>query len=91
MRIMCVSPTWVLYMDARMRKQVGLPDAGCLSGEAAGNGSQSGEIICQTNFYWSGTEFAPNTHNAWNVNLNNGNQNANNKNNNFAWAVRSGA
>ena len=46
----------------------------------------------QASFYWSGTEFAPNTNNAWNFNFNNGNQNANNKNNNnFAWAVHSGA
>jgi hypothetical protein len=41
--------------------------------------------------YWSGTEYAPNTHNAWNFNANNGNQNNDNKDNeNYAWAVRSG-
>ena len=45
----------------------------------------------QSYYYWSGTEYAPNTNNAWNFNTNNGNQNANNKNNEFyAWAVRSG-
>jgi len=75
-----------------MKTQVGLPDAGCLADEVAGDGSQSGEMNRQANFYWSGTEFAPNTNNAWNFNFNNGNQNANNKNNNnFAWAVHSGA
>ena len=79
-------------MGARMRKQVELPAAGCPSGEATGPGGQSGEINFQANNYWSGTEFAPNTNNAWNFNFNNGNQNANNKNNNnFAWAVHSGA
>jgi len=52
---------------------------------------KSGQANVQSNNYWSGTEFAPNTSNAWNFNFNNGNQNANNKNNNFfAWAVRSG-
>ena len=45
----------------------------------------------QSYVYWSGTEYAPNTNNAWNFNTNNGNQNNNNKNNAFyAWAVRSG-
>jgi len=45
----------------------------------------------QSSMYWSGTEYAPNTNNAWNFNTNNGNQNNNNKNNEFyAWAVRSG-
>ena len=34
-----------------------------------------------SNVYWTGTEYAPNTNNAWNFNTNNGNQNANNKNN----------
>ena len=41
--------------------------------------------------YWSGTEYAPNTNNAWNFNANDGNQNNDNKDNeNYAWAVRSG-
>ncbi len=45
----------------------------------------------QSYVYWSGTEYAPNTNNAWNFNTNNGNQNNNNKNNEFyAWAVRPG-
>ncbi|MGK2951033.1 MAG: Lcl domain-containing protein [Thiobacillus sp.] len=45
----------------------------------------------QANNYWSGTEYAPNTGNAWNFNFNNGNQNANNKNNGFyALAVSPG-
>ena len=52
---------------------------------------ESGQAIVQSNNYWSGTEYAPNTNNAWNFNTNNGNQNANNKNNNmFAMAVRPG-
>lgn len=52
---------------------------------------ESGRANVQSNNYWSGTEYAPNTNNAWNFNTNNGNQNANNKNNNmFAWAVRPG-
>jgi hypothetical protein len=45
----------------------------------------------QNDAYWSGSEYAPNTNNAWNFNTNNGNQNANNKNNElYAWAVRPG-
>jgi hypothetical protein len=45
----------------------------------------------QSNDYWSGLEYAPNTNNAWNFNTNNGNQNANNKNNQlYALAVRPG-
>ena len=41
--------------------------------------------------YWSGTEYAPNTNNAWNFNTNDGNQNNDDKNNEFfAWAVRPG-
>lgn len=53
--------------------------------------SESGQANVQSNNYWSGTEYAPNTNNAWNFNTNNGNQNANNKNNNFyALAVRPG-
>ena len=45
----------------------------------------------QSNNYWSGTEYAPNTNNAWNFNFNNGNQNNNNKNNSmYALAVRPG-
>jgi len=49
----------------------------------------SGQVIVQSNNYWSGSEL--NSSNAWNFNFNNGNQNNNDKNNNlFAWAVRSG-
>jgi hypothetical protein len=41
--------------------------------------------------YWSGTEYAPNTSNAWNFNFDDGNQNNDNKgNNNYALAVHSG-
>ncbi len=44
----------------------------------------------QSNNYWSGTSYANNTDNAWNVNMNNGNVNNNNKsNNNYVWPVRS--
>jgi hypothetical protein len=51
----------------------------------------SGQVNVQSNYYWSSTEYAPNTNNAWNFNMNNGNQNNNNKNNNnYAWAVHSG-
>lgn len=43
----------------------------------------------QSNYYWSGTTYANNTDNAWNVNMNNGNVNNNNKtNNNYVWPVR---
>jgi len=49
----------------------------------------SGQVIVQSNNYWSGSVL--NSSNAWNFNFNNGNQNNNDKNNNlFAWAVRSG-
>lgn len=42
--------------------------------------------------YWSGSSYANNSDNAWNVNFNNGNVNANNKtNNNYVRCVRSGA
>lgn len=45
----------------------------------------------QSYAYWSGTEYAPDTNNAWNFNTNNGNQSNTNKNNAlYAWAVRSG-
>ena len=54
-------------------------------------GGASGWTCVQSNDYWLGTEYAPNTNNAWNFNTNNGNQNANNKNNQFyALAVRPG-
>jgi len=54
-------------------------------------GGGSGWICVQSYDYWSGTEYAPNTNNAWNFNTNNGNQNANNKNNQlYAMAVRPG-
>ena len=44
----------------------------------------------QSNNYWSGTSYANNPNNAWNVNMNNGNANNNNKNNNnYVWPVRS--
>ena len=52
---------------------------------------RSGRVNVQPNNYWSGTEYAPATSNAWNFNFNNGNQNNNNKTNGFyAWAVRPG-
>jgi hypothetical protein len=52
---------------------------------------QSEQANVQSSNYWSATEYAPNTTNAWNFNFNNGNQNNNNKtNNNYAWAVHSG-
>jgi len=61
------------------------------AGGAAARQPSSGQVNVQSNNYWSGTEYAPNTNNAWNFNTNNGNQNNNNKNNEFyAWAVRSG-
>jgi len=45
----------------------------------------------QAYFYWSGTEFAPNTSSAWDFHFGLGNQGAVNKfNDSFAWAVRSG-
>ncbi len=45
----------------------------------------------QSVVYWSGTEYAPNTNNAWNFNTNDGNQNNANKNNAlYAVAVRPG-
>lgn len=48
------------------------------------------DIILADN-YWSGTEYSPNTNNAWNFNFNNGNQNNNDKNNNnYALAVLPG-
>ncbi|MSR09520.1 MAG: DUF1566 domain-containing protein, partial [Gammaproteobacteria bacterium] len=45
----------------------------------------------QPNVYWSGTEYAPNTYNAWSFNFVNGVQYENYKTSGFyAWAVRSG-
>ena len=48
--------------------------------------------MAQSDWYWSGTEVAPNPSNAWDFNTNNGNRNDNDKDNNndFAWAVRPG-
>jgi hypothetical protein len=54
-------------------------------------GGGSGWTRLQSNDYWSGTEYAPNTTNAWNFNTNNGNQNNDDKSNpNYAVAVRPG-
>ncbi len=51
--------------------------------------SERGQVIVQSNNYWSGVEL--NSSNALNFNFNNGNQNNNNKTNNlFALAVRPG-
>ena len=45
----------------------------------------------QSNDYWSGLEYAPNTSNAWNFNTNDGNQNNDDKSNAlYALAVRPG-
>lgn len=50
-----------------------------------------GWIYVQSNDYWSGTEYAPNSNNAWYFNTNVGNQNNDDKNNGlYALAVRSG-
>ena len=61
-------------------------------GNTAGSLTNTGPFgNVQSNNYWSATEYAPNTNNAWNFNMNNGNQNNNNKNNSFyGWAVQSG-
>jgi hypothetical protein len=57
---------------------------------ASGRGG-SGWIIVQSGNYWSGTEYAPNTNNAWNFNTDDGNQNNDDKDNAlFAVAVRAG-
>jgi hypothetical protein len=56
---------------------------------ALGRGSEW--TYAQSYAYWSGTEYAPDTNNAWNFNTNDGNQNNDNKNNElFAVAVRPG-
>jgi len=45
----------------------------------------------QSNFYWSGTEFAFDTSSAWGFYFNSGGQESHNKNNiHYAWAVRGG-
>jgi hypothetical protein len=46
----------------------------------------------QSLYYWSGTEYAPNTNNAWGFNTNNGRQRNTSKGpaEFYAWAVRSG-
>jgi|SaaInl8_200m_RNA_FD_contig_61_828936_length_1941_multi_5_in_0_out_0_1 hypothetical protein len=50
---------------------------------------QVGEQIAS--WYWSGTEYANNSDNAWNFNMNNGNQNNNHQNNSgYGLALRSG-
>ncbi len=65
--------------------------AGCVTGGVTFMPPLRGQVNVQSNNYWSATEYAPNTNNAWNFNMNNGNQNANNKNNSFyGWAVQSG-
>ena len=76
--------------------QAGVPVKGIarqwLGGSSADDkAGVSGWIWLQSNNYWSGTEYAPNSGNAWNFNTNNGNQNNNNKNNGlYAMAVRPG-
>jgi len=50
-----------------------------------------GILNLQSGYYWSGTEYAPNTNNAWRFGTYNGSQGSHNKRNEFyAWAVRSG-
>jgi len=61
----------------------------------AGGGGLAGKVDgssgVQSNNYWSSTTYAPNTTNAWNVNLNDGNVNNDNKTNtNYVWPVRGG-
>ena len=70
-------------IPARDSQPVGLPLLGLPAAKVDGQGT--------SNVYWSGTEYAPNSNNAWNFNTNDGNQNNDNKNNdNYAWAVRPG-
>jgi hypothetical protein len=65
--------------------------AGFPVGGAEPLSATSEQANLQANNYWSGSEYAPNTGNAWNFNFNNGNQNANDKNNGFyALAVSPG-
>lgn len=64
---------------------------GCLVSEVKFLSPQSGQVNVQSNNYWSGTEYAPNSNNAWNFNFNNGNRFVDGMNFNFfAWAVHSG-
>ena len=77
----------------------------CFQGSAAGGPhtvsdrhmGKSGRILGASagaqlsSFLWSSTTYAPNTTNAWNVNLDNGNVNNNDKTNtNYVWPVRGG-
>ena len=65
--------------------------SGCAFGGAERHPPASGQANVQSNNYWSATEYAPNTNNAWNFNFNNGNQNNDNKTNDlYAWAVQPG-
>jgi hypothetical protein len=61
------------------------------SGKTGFGGGHKRTGYAQPDVYWSGTEYAPNTNNAWNFNSNDGNQNNDDKDNdNYAWAVRPG-
>ena len=71
--------------------QAGIPLRDCLAGGSVVllRPRKVGRLIAS--WYWSGTEYANNPDNAWNFNMNNGNQNNNYKNNNnYGLAVRSG-
>jgi uncharacterized membrane protein len=64
---------------------------GCAFSGAESPPPESGQANVQSNNYWSATEYAPNTNNAWNFDFNNGNQNNNNKDNGlYGWAVHAG-
>ena len=94
-------PSFIIVRPSRPRLAAGMIVQGGVPGDGISNrwprrlgvvlGGGSGWTRLQSNDYWSGTEYAPNTTNAWNFNTNNGNQNNDDKTNElYAVAVRPG-
>lgn len=80
------SPTGAYQSD------FGIFENGTEGGERDGLGPNGAIVNLQSNVYWSGTEYAPDTYNAWDFSTNDGSQgNGIGKGADFyAWAVRPG-
>nr|MBF0221095.1 PEP-CTERM sorting domain-containing protein [Desulfobulbaceae bacterium] len=92
------SPTWGYNVTSSEMGHLFYDELGMQSYPDKGGDTTTAELNSSPYFdnliaswYWSGTEYAGNSNNAWNFNTNNGNQNNNNKNNNnYGLAVFSG-
>jgi len=81
------------YNGIAIQEEIPLFEGFSFSVEKPGNGLllKSEWVNVASGNYWSSSSYAPNTDNAWVVNMNNGNLNADNKSNsNYVWPVRAG-